>query len=106
MAQHTHLTDTGQFATKNASKYLQQLCKHFGHKVEVTFDEHQGSVGLGWVGLGMGPATLRAANNTLEIQVTAQDDEGLAHARQIIDSHLKRFAFREKFEAMTWRSAL
>ncbi|SCZ64775.1 hypothetical protein SAMN04488118_105317 [Epibacterium ulvae] len=100
MTRHTPLTDTGHFSTENASKYLQQLCKHFGHKVEVTFDETQGTVGL-----GMGPATLRAASDTLEIEVTAEDDEGLVHARQIIDSHLKRFAFREEFEAMSWHSA-
>ena len=26
---------TGTFTTDHASKYLQQLCKHFAHKIEV-----------------------------------------------------------------------
>jgi hypothetical protein len=94
------MQDTGRFETANASKYLQQLCKHFAHKVEVSFDETHGTVAL-----GMGPATLRASAAALTAEVTAPDGEALAHARQIIDSHLKRFAIREEFEAMVWEAA-
>lgn len=36
------LQQTGTFMTPNASKYLQQLCKHFAHKVAVVFDETEG----------------------------------------------------------------
>ncbi|KXF92836.1 DUF2218 domain-containing protein [Phaeobacter inhibens] len=94
------LTDTGHFNTPNASKYLQQLCKHFAHKVAVTHDDSRGTVAL-----GMGPATLTASADRLLAEVTAPDAAELDHARLIIDNHLKRFAFREEFEAMTWASA-
>ncbi|UWR47376.1 DUF2218 domain-containing protein [Phaeobacter inhibens] len=94
------LTDTGHFDTPNASKYLQQICKHFAHKVAVTHDDTKGTVAL-----GMGPATLTAEDQHLRAEVTAPTAEELDHARQIIDNHLKRFAFREEFEAMTWASA-
>ena len=40
--QHSH----AEVATANASRYLQQLCKHFGHKVEASFDEKAGIVRL------------------------------------------------------------
>ena len=36
------LCSTGTYATPNGSKYLQQLCKHFAHKAEVTFDSLSG----------------------------------------------------------------
>ncbi|OBY28398.1 DUF2218 domain-containing protein [Leisingera sp. JC1] len=93
------LTDQGLFETPNASKYLQQLCKHFAHKVAVEHDGNRGTIAL-----GMGPATLRATENTLTAEVTAPDAADLAEARDIIDRHLIRFAFREEFEAMDWQS--
>ncbi|MEW2914165.1 MULTISPECIES: DUF2218 domain-containing protein [unclassified Leisingera] len=93
------LTDQGRFETPNASRYLQQLCKHFAHKVAVDHDDTRGTVAL-----GMGPATLHAADGVLTAEVTAPDAADLAEARDIIDRHLARFAFREEFEAMTWQS--
>jgi len=92
------LTSTGRFDTPNAQKYLQQLCKHFAHKVEVQFDAARGTIAL-----GMGPATLHATDGALTAEVTAPTPEELDHARQIIDNHLARFAFREEFEAMAWQ---
>ncbi|WP_027260067.1 MULTISPECIES: DUF2218 domain-containing protein [Leisingera] len=98
------LTDTGRFDTPNGAKYLQQLCKHFAHKVEVQFDTAD-ETGQGTVALGMGPATLHATGQDLTAKVTAPTPEELDHARQIIDNHLARFAFREEFKNMTWQSA-
>ena len=36
------MREIGTFTTPNASKYLQQLCKHFAHKVDVEYDETRG----------------------------------------------------------------
>ncbi|WP_424934100.1 DUF2218 domain-containing protein [Amaricoccus macauensis] len=94
----TQFSDTGTFSTPQASKYLQQLCKHFGHKVDVTFDETSGNVAF-----PMGPATLEATNGTLQITVTGTAPEDIEKGREVIDSHLARFAFREEFEAMNWQ---
>lgn len=91
------LTDTGHFATANASKYLQQLCKHLGHRVEVTFDAAAGTVAL-----PAGPVTLTASDTALVVQLTADTQAGLDQSRGVIDSHLARFAFREEFTAMDW----
>lgn len=88
---------TGTFATDRASSYLQQLCKHFGHKVDVTFDAHSGTVAL-----PVGPCHLSADGTTLRAEVSAADTAGLDRARHVIDDHLKRFAFRENFEQMDW----
>ncbi|MFY0634113.1 MAG: DUF2218 domain-containing protein [Vannielia sp.] len=91
------LHDTGRFSTKLASKYLQQLCKHFAHKIEVRFDEISGEAAL-----PVGPAVLKAEPDALVVTISAADEEGLQRARGAIDNHLVRFAFRENFEKMDW----
>lgn len=87
----------GTFQTAKASQYLQQLCKHFAHKVEVNYDAD-----AGWADLPPGRSTMRALDGVLEITVTADDADGLARARAIVDDHLVRFAHREDFSAMDW----
>lgn len=92
--------ETGVFPTQHASKYLQQLCKHFAHKVEVDYDDTTGKAAL-----PPGPAELHATDSDLTVHITGKDDEALKVARYIIDSHLERFAFRENFETMDWHAA-
>ncbi|MBF9041865.1 DUF2218 domain-containing protein [Rhodobacterales bacterium HKCCE4037] len=94
------LHQTGQYETPKASQYLQQLCKHFAHKIEVSFSETEGRLAL-----PIGPATLTATDSVLTANVSAEDDAGLERARGIIDNHLVRFAHRENFEAMDWNAA-
>lgn len=91
------LTRTGTFATPNASKYMQQLLKHFAHKIEVSYTETEGKAML-----GTGPVDLLATPEELRVTVSALDAEGLDRAVDVIDSHLVRFAFRENFEKMDW----
>ena len=90
-------TTTGRWATPKASQYLQTLCKHFGHKVETRFDERQGTIAF--------PSTsirLLATSTELLVGAEGTTPESAARIRGVIDSHLKRFAFREEFEAMEW----
>ena len=96
----TPLTSTGLFATDKASRYLQQLCKHFGHKADVRFDATSGEAAL-----PPGQCIMAADDAKLAITVTAPDDEGLTRAKFIVDKHLERFAFREGFTAMDWTDA-
>lgn len=90
-------TSTARYETANGSKYLQQLCKHFGHKVEVRFTPDQGSVAL-----QPGPAEMIADETGLTVRVTAEDMKGLISARYVIDSHLVTFAHREGFSGLHW----
>ena len=93
----TGLAATGRFETENASKYLQQLCKHFAHKVQARCDDRSGEVAL-----GTGPCRLWADASELRVEVMAPDAEELDQAKRIVDSHLERFAFREDFTTMSW----
>jgi hypothetical protein len=94
----THLT--GTFTTPNSSKFLGQLCKHFSHKVEATFDETSGTVQFPF-----GPAVLSAAEDALSVRFEDLDANAIDSAKHVIDSHLETFAFREKFKQMDWASA-
>lgn len=85
--------------TPHASRYLQTLCKHFGHKVAVEFDATAGRITLPF-----GACALRADEAALEMSVEAGDDAALRKAAQVIASHLERFAFREN-PTITWRDA-
>ena len=91
------IRSTGTLASPKASQYLQQLCKHFAHKTEVSFDPHQGSIAL-----RSGPATMVADGDRLTATVTAPDLAALPQARHVIDKHLAIFAHREGFTTLAW----
>lgn len=88
---------TGRFGTANAQKYMQQLCKHFAHKVpaEVTGDQAQ-------VQFARGNAQMQALPDQLEVTISTNDQEAIGFLREVIDDHLRRFAFREEFSVMDW----
>ena len=77
--------------TEHASKYLQQLCKHFGHKIPATFDAEKGHLTF-----EMGTTTLTAEPGRLVLRNEAPDPAGLSRLEEVVASHLVRFAFREE----------
>ncbi|MDD7973066.1 DUF2218 domain-containing protein [Roseinatronobacter alkalisoli] len=88
---------TGRFPTAKASAYLQQLSKHFAHKIPVEFDETTSRITL-----PTGDCTITASAHELRVDVSADTVEQLDRAKGIVDSHLERFAFREGFKNMAW----
>lgn len=88
---------TARYPTAHASAYMQQLCKHFAHKVAVDYDDTRASAAL-----PLGPATMTADAEGLWVRVTAEDLKGLIQARYVIDSHLVTFAHRENFAGLRW----
>lgn len=93
------LRSNADVATTNASRYLQQLCKHFGHKLPVEFTPEKGSIAF-----PVGLCALSAGNATLSISVAAAGAEDLARLQGVVASHLERFAFREPL-AIEWSGA-
>ncbi|MDP3383169.1 MAG: DUF2218 domain-containing protein, partial [Phenylobacterium sp.] len=82
-------TSLASVPTAHARRYMIQLCKHFGHKVETRFDDQTGEIVFegGVCRLGAGPVAL-------DLQVESASAETRARLEGVIDSHLKRFAFR------------
>ncbi len=87
-------TVLGVAQTDAASKYLQQLCKHWAHKAEVFFDETKGSVSFS----GGNSVTLTASDASLTLTASTGPRGDLARWKDVIDAHLQRFAFREEVQ--------
>ena len=88
-----------EIETDRASRYLQQLCKHFAHKRPVTFDPHAGRISL-----SAGDCALVAEDTTLRLSLTAADPEQMARLQDTVERHLLRFAFREDMK-IDWHAA-
>lgn len=76
--------------TAFGAQYLTQLCKHFGHKLEVEFD-----AGRGVINFPEAKVWLEAASDALVITVEAADAATVERMQGVVERHLDRFAFRE-----------
>ena len=84
--------------TTHASRYLQQLCKHWSHKFAVTFDAASGHIPL-----PLGNADLAAGDMALTITCEVPDGGDLARIQTVVGQHLNRFAFREGELQFQWQ---
>ncbi|MBO6919204.1 MAG: DUF2218 domain-containing protein [Rhizobiaceae bacterium] len=88
---------TGFFKTSHASRYLQQLCKHFGQKVAVEYSKTEG-----YVKFPIGEARLMADDIGLIVSFDVASPDAASTAHYIIDKHMEKFAFRENRNTMIW----
>lgn len=86
-------------ATEHASRYLQQLCKHWAHKFPVEFDPTHGTIDL-----SMGRTIMDADATALHISVTSDEAGSLERLEAVVADHIKRFAFREEL-TFDWKLA-
>ncbi len=98
---------TGTAATSSASKYLQQLCKHWSHNLKVEFTADHGTVvfpkdarGADWPGDGL--VTFDALPDALAIRIDASDPGQLDGLKGAVERHVDRFAFREGALVYVW----
>lgn len=83
--------------TAHAHRYLVQLCKHFGHRVPARFDERSGHIEF-----DAGEVRMRSSPQTLMVVAEAAEPAGLDRLEKVVESHLKRFAFREPELPVDW----
>lgn len=79
-------------APNKARTYMIQLCKHFGHKIEATFDDLHGRIAFGERVCELEVST----PDVLRISLTADSEANLHAVANIVDRHLRRFAFKEE----------
>ncbi|MFD1791130.1 DUF2218 domain-containing protein [Ochrobactrum teleogrylli] len=94
---NTVVDSEASIATAHASRYLQQLAKHFAHKLPVTFDPAAGQISF-----SIGDCRLRADDAFLHIALTSPDQPSLTQLQDVVVRHLVRFAFREEL-VVNWR---
>jgi hypothetical protein len=104
------INSTASVPTAHASRYLQQLCKHWSHNLAVEFDETKGTVtfphnarGADWP--GDATLVLKAENDTLECRLEASAEAQREALKGVVSGHLDRFAFREAPLQFDWQDA-
>ena len=96
----TTTTSDARVATGHASRYLQQLCKHWSHKFPATaFDASHGVVPF-----GQATCTFDATPEALHMRLEAAPAE-IARMEEVVAKHLERFAFRETLDIKWTRAA-
>jgi hypothetical protein len=103
------ITAAARVPTASGSKYLQQLCKHWSHNLQVEFTPEHGTVvfprdGRSGTFPADGLCTFNAAEDALIVRIDASTPEQLEALEGVVARHLDRFAFREAPLAFDWKS--
>jgi hypothetical protein len=96
----TAAVSVARVPTHSASRYLQQLAKHWSHKMAVTFDEREGLIDFP----NGARLAMRADSDSLDLVLTVPAGEDVARMREVVAAHLDRFAFREAPLPFDWRA--
>ncbi|WP_262249935.1 DUF2218 domain-containing protein [Parapedobacter soli] len=83
-------TATTIIATKAASRYIGQLCRHFRHKIET---EYTATTGLAT--FPFGTCNMAATPTHLTFDITANDAESVEKIKGVLERHLVKFAYKE-----------
>ena len=86
--------------TESGWKYVQQLCKHWAHKLEVDLTEQKGVVKF-----AEATAVMTSDARALTVEIEATSPDVLERMKGVVSSHLDRFAFREAPLPFDWKSA-
>ncbi|GGB35631.1 hypothetical protein GCM10011380_26250 [Sphingomonas metalli] len=92
-------TSIARVPTLSASRYLQQLAKHWSHKMTVAFTPEEGTIDFP----NGSRLAMRADSESLDVVLTVPAGEDAARMRDVVASHLDRFAFREAPLTFDWR---
>lgn len=101
-------TSNAAVPTASASRYLQQLCKHWQHNLTVEFDADHGTVvfprdARGASHPGDALVTFDATADALNVRIDATSAEQLDGLKGAVARHLDRFAFREAPLTFDWQ---
>lgn len=98
---------TASVPTQHASRYLQQLCKHWQQNLAVEFDAQRGTIvfprdarGASWA--GDATVTLIATPGTLDCRIDASEPAQRDGLKGAVARHVDRFAFREAPLPFAW----
>lgn len=84
--------------TASASRYLQQVCKHWSRKFAVEFTSEKGHIPFSDGRI----CSLEATPDVLTLRAEAPDAEALERLQRVVVEHVKRFASREELGEVQW----
>jgi uncharacterized protein len=73
---------TASVPTANADKYMQQLCKHWSHKLEVDLSEERGIVKF-----PAAVATFEPGADALQVTIEGEEGEAVERMKGVVASH-------------------
>jgi hypothetical protein len=85
--------------THSASRYLQQLARHWSHKMTVVFSEEEGTIDFP----NGSRLEMRADSESLDLELSVPEGEDVGRMREVVENHVDRFAFREGPLTYEWR---
>ncbi|UVE18370.1 DUF2218 domain-containing protein [Pseudomonas sp. LS44] len=91
------VTAASHVVTTTPGRYIGRLCKHFAHKLEVQYDEQQGSIEFAF-----GRCLLNAEGDGLTLRVESANHEDLEKLQQVVARHFEQFAWQEALQ-LEWR---
>ncbi|MBA1249759.1 DUF2218 domain-containing protein [Pseudomonas luteola] len=80
---------TARITTAPPSRYITRLCKHWGHKFEVTFDEQKGLIQF-----PAGTCQLEARDGVLLAKIEFPSED-LEKMEEVVADHLQRMGSGE-----------
>jgi uncharacterized protein len=89
---------TGFVATPKGERYVQQLIKHWSHRLDISFTDGVATIPLN-------PAVILTLTTTAEgiaMHLSAPDDAEELRFQRVFENHLDRFAFREVPLGYSW----
>lgn len=101
------MKSVAQVPTVHGRQYLQQLCKHWSHKLQVDYLSDQGTVvfprdlrGAIWKGDAL--VKMSAKADVLLCEIEAVQLDHIEQLKDVLAAHLDRFAFREAPLIFNW----
>jgi hypothetical protein len=91
-------TASAHVVTETPARYISRLCKHFAHKLPVSFDDQQGRIESAF-GLGL----LQADAQGLTLRVESASSADLEKLQGVVASHFERFAWQEAL-SLDWQA--
>jgi uncharacterized protein len=91
-------SSNARVTTTNASRYLQQVCKHWSHKFAVEFTPERGRVPFS----DDRACLFHAEPQALVMHLEAPDEASLTRLQGVVVDHVQRFAFREDLGEIAW----
>ena len=73
--------------TASAARIMKRLCKHWSHKLQVSYDDDQGRVLFDPAVLNM-----QVLPQSLQATLSHADDDTLIRLQQVVADHLQRMA--------------
>ena len=91
---------TATIRTVEPARIILRLCKHWGHKFAVRYDEQSGEIAL----TGYGSCSMQQVPGGLAFRLHCPDPDMLPRLQQVVAEHAQRMARDETFD-FHWAAA-